>query len=114
MPTASYERIPLEAEDHELSPNGHYPPTVVKPATYYEEGEFDSPSSDDEEEELFMEKGKHGVPNERGGTAGDGLNEDVELVIGGHKVFGNTSMSVHSDSICTNSRDTKDRRLCVG
>lgn len=88
MSRSGYEPIPLEGVDHEPTddPNGHYPPALVKPMTYYGEGEFDPPSSDDEDEAL-IEKLKHGTSGDtlqEGG--GDGLSEDVELVIGGHKV----------------------------
>lgn len=87
MARSDYEPIPLEGEP--LSPtdnsNGHYPPTMVKPVTYYGEGEFDPPSSD-EEEELLMEKLKVNSSSDALEGPGDALNEDVELVIGGHKV----------------------------
>lgn len=112
MAPPTYERIPLEAEDHEPreSPNGHYPPTLVKPTTYYGEGEFDPPSSDDEEEGLFLEKGKQNDV-EREGEAGDALNEDLELVVGGHKVLLQSSLVYCNAQNMV--RDTKDPRLCA-
>lgn len=57
----------------------HYPPQQPRPAMYYGEGEFDPPSSDDEEDSAFIEKGKGGE-GERDGAA---LEEDGELVVGG-------------------------------
>lgn len=92
MPPASYERIPLEAEElYTLDTGtGHYPPGLVKPPTYYGEGEFDPPSSDEDEEDLFVEKTKNvtfGDSEQEGRGVTDGLNDDVELVVGGHKVL---------------------------
>lgn len=112
MPAPEYEAIPLESDDHAPidNSNGHYPPIPVKPVTYYGEGEFDPPSSDDEEE-LFLEKQKHGASHdtEREGE-GDALNEDVELVIGGHKVcYGRYFLVVYL--LSSRVRDTKDPRL---
>ncbi|KAI0758596.1 Alpha/Beta hydrolase protein [Irpex lacteus] len=57
----------------------HYPPQQPRPAMYYGEGEFDPPSSDDEEDSAFIEKQKGGE-GERDGAA---LEEDGELVVGG-------------------------------
>ena len=105
MPAASYERIPLEGgepelEDHHVpqhvdSPNDHYPPGLVKPQTYYDEGEFDPPSSD-EEEDVFLEKTKHTVDLDPALDGhGDRMNDDVELVIGGHKVALHMMRLVH-------------------
>ena len=88
MTRSDYEPIPLEGDLHSPTDNanGHYPPTLVKPVTYYGEGEFDPPSSDDEEE-LLMEKLKRNASRDAlQEGAGDALNEDVELVVGGHKV----------------------------
>ena len=91
MPPASYERIPLEAEElYTLDTGtGHYPPGLVKPPTYYGEGEFDPPSSD-EEDDLLIEKRKHSASGDAAHEdAGDALNEDMELMIGGQKVLYN-------------------------
>ncbi len=107
MARSDYEPIPLEGEP--LSPtddsNGHYPPSVVKPVTYYGEGEFDPPSSDDEEE-LLMEKLKRNASSDALEGAGDALAEDVELVIGGHKVPYISGTCIYSYS--RNSRNIID------
>ena len=66
----------------------NYPPEAIKPVTYYGEGEFDPPSSDDEEE-TFLEKSLSRKPD--GGVDGGesrGLVDDEELVVGG-KVLSN-------------------------
>ena len=82
MSPANYSPVPQEDG---IEPNGaaakeSYPP--ARPATYYGEGEFDPPSSDDEED-AFLEKGKP-EDTERNG---DGMVEEGELVVGGGKVF---------------------------
>ncbi|KAJ3558705.1 hypothetical protein NM688_g763 [Phlebia brevispora] len=89
MARSSYEPIPFENEEHSPTdnPNDHYPPSLVKPATYYGEGEFDPPSSD-EEDDLLIEKRKHSASGDAAHEdAGDALNEDMELMIGGQKRF---------------------------
>lgn len=63
--------------------NAKYPPSVVKPATYYGEGEFDPPSSDDEDD-AFLEKSLSRKTPGEGEIVGDGIgDDDVELVVGG-------------------------------
>jgi dipeptidyl aminopeptidase B len=74
-PLPQYEAIPRERYDDAVS-NGSYPPP--RPAAYYGEGEFDPPSSDDEDD-VFLEKGK--VADTEGD--GDGILEDGELIVGG-------------------------------
>ncbi|PSS03331.1 hypothetical protein PHLCEN_2v4005 [Hermanssonia centrifuga] len=82
MRTTDYDRLPEEG-DSPTSQNGSYPPALTKPVTYYGEGEFDPPSSDDEDE-VFLEKKvkNHGTEWEGEGA---GLLEEGELVVGGQK-----------------------------
>lgn len=72
-----YQPLPHDGGDPEDSE--HYPPQQPRPAMYYGEGEFDPPSSDDEEDSAFIEKQKGGE-GERDGAA---LEEDGELIVGG-------------------------------
>ncbi|KAI0685597.1 dipeptidyl aminopeptidase [Cytidiella melzeri] len=74
--SAQYEPLPRDVyEDTELADS--YPPSQPRPAIYYGEGEFDPPSSDDEED-LFLEKRKVD-DTERDG---DLLEQDGELIVG--------------------------------
>ena len=75
MSTPQYQAVPHGDADAQV--DGHYPPQPPRPATYYGEGEFDPPSSDDEEE-TFLEKHKAEGPE----RDGDALEEDGELVVG--------------------------------
>ena len=92
--SATIEEIHSDHSDHEHdhdpvvdNGNAHYPPVpAVRPPTYYGEGEFDPPSSDDESDELMREKKVRIAQEAEQEGEGDRLNEDVELVIGGHKV----------------------------
>lgn len=84
MSAPEYEPIPHEVEDSlnvDDSPiNGKYPPQYIRPPTYYGEGEFDPPSSD--EEESFLEKSKPRPTDDTENVAGS-LDDDGELIVGG-------------------------------
>ena len=55
-------------------------PTVVKPETYYGDGPFDPPSSDDEDEELLEKNARSMHPDD------PELEDGTGLIIGGHQV----------------------------
>lgn len=78
MPPPEYEALSADGDESEAP--AKYPPQP-RPATYYGEGDFEPPSSDDEED-AFLEKKPGHVPldSELGGEL---LTEDGELVIGG-------------------------------
>lgn len=79
MPPSPYQPLAQEGDDFFQGSSGAaegtaYPP---KPETYYGEGPFDPPSSDDEADEL-LEKG--------GQRSGRAIEEEGTLVIGSRKV----------------------------
>lgn len=88
----------------------HYPPQQPRPAMYYGEGEFDPPSSDDEEDSAFIEKGKGGE-GERDGAA---LEEDGELVVGGKVRCRNATKrrAQGTESMGVRCRTTEGPRRC--
>ncbi|GBE89421.1 Probable dipeptidyl-aminopeptidase [Sparassis crispa] len=63
-------------------PNRNFSPIVVKPETYYGEGPFDPPSSDDEGDDLLDKDARHSSGAR--GTLAD-LEEDGHLAVGEHK-----------------------------
>lgn len=67
--------------------DSRYPPEAIKPVTYYGEGEFDPPSSDDEEE-AFLEKGISRKSPVDAEMIGDGVGDDGEELVVGGKVRG--------------------------
>lgn len=84
MPTPDYSPVPQGEDDvHSPESAGKYPPEAIKPVTYYGEGEFDPPSSDDEDE-LLLEKSLTRKSPEDAEQQGEGLGDgDGELVVGG-------------------------------
>ncbi|GJE93852.1 dipeptidyl aminopeptidase [Phanerochaete sordida] len=86
MPTPDYSPVPLGEDGEPDTPSGaKYPPEVVKPMTYYGEGEFDPPSSDDEGETLLEKSLSRKSPGDAE-EQGEGMgNDDGELVVGGKK-----------------------------
>ncbi|CAL1714024.1 unnamed protein product [Somion occarium] len=72
MPPAGYEPVPEQGDLFTDATDAQLHPSIVKPPTYYEEGPFDPPSSDDEDD-TFLEKGAPDMVDEGG------------LVVGGPK-----------------------------
>jgi hypothetical protein len=70
---STYEQVSQEPDEANQPSSSTLP---VRPPTYYGEGPFDPPSSDDEDERL-LEKSSEGSQLEGGGTG---------LKIGGHTV----------------------------
>lgn len=71
------------AYNHNAANNTAYPPGAVKPVAYYGEGDFDPPSSDDEED-AFLEKSLSPKSPGEAERLGDGaVEDDGELVVGG-------------------------------
>ncbi|EKM50720.1 uncharacterized protein PHACADRAFT_130177 [Phanerochaete carnosa HHB-10118-sp] len=87
MPTPDYSPVPQDEDrEYNLQADGKYPPEAIKPVTYYDEGEFDPPSSPDDEDEMLLEKSlsrkSPGDAEQQEDILGD---EDGELVVGGKK-----------------------------
>lgn len=78
MPPPQYVAIP--GEGNESPTTVDYPPQP-RPVTYYGDGEFDAPSSDNEEEVFLEKKPTHeALDSELGG---EGSDDEGELVVGG-------------------------------
>ena len=74
----TYEPLAQEGDDPFLGgPSSSAAAYPVKPETYYGEGPFDPPSSDDESEELIEKE------SQRSGRA---IEEEGNLVVGSQKV----------------------------
>jgi hypothetical protein len=84
MAPAEYSAVQQDEGPGDDSPaHTNYPPEAIKPVTYYGEGDFDPPSSDDEQE-TFLEKSLSRKPNgSADGMENGGIVDDGELVIGG-------------------------------
>lgn len=83
-----------EAREDDSPVNATFHAESIKPITYYGEGEFDPPSSDDEEE-TFLEKSL----SRKSPTDGEHLDsgsaeDDVELVVGGKVVVNLLRLSI--------------------
>ncbi|KAH9945746.1 dipeptidyl aminopeptidase [Amylocystis lapponica] len=90
MRVPDYEALSQEGDDLQngsssLGPVDEFRPAPTKPVTYYGEGPFDPPSSDEEGDEL-LEKSPTRSPGtaERGGV---GLHDDGGLVVGSNKRY---------------------------
>lgn len=81
---AEYSPVRQDDGHEDDSPvNAKFHAESIKPVTYYDEGEFDPPSSDDEEE-TFLEKSlSRKSPGDAERLGDGGVEDDGELVVGG-------------------------------
>ncbi|PCH36456.1 dipeptidyl aminopeptidase [Wolfiporia cocos MD-104 SS10] len=78
MQIPNYETVPQEGD-------GLPATTAIKPHTYYGDGPFDPPSSDEEDEVLLEKQGRSSPDTTERDGDGFGMQEDGPLVVGARK-----------------------------
>ena len=115
MPPPQYEAIVGGADDADSPTSVNYPlQPSARPATYYGEGDFDPPSSDDEEEVFLEKKPPHalGVSDEE--RDAHLLEDEGELVIGGRVRESSSLRVIVSHGGCRNTAQGIRVRRCAG
>src|ERR1700730_12044417 len=79
MPSPTYERLPQDG-DHNAGPSRTEP---LRPLTYYGDGSFDVPSSDDESDHLLEKNGRRSPGNVELGSLDIEENQGGDIAIGG-------------------------------